>query len=121
MSTTDAIFIRRLAVNTVIGVNDWEREQAQTLYLSLTLQVDTRPAAVTESLLDTVDYAGVATLLEDHLKDHSYQLLETLANELCTLLLDRYPSLGAVTLTVEKPDVVPGCESLGIRIYRARA
>ncbi len=120
MSGSDAIFIRRLSADTIIGVNDWERQQTQTLWLSLTLQLDTRAAASSNSVVDTLDYAAVAEFVRDYLQAHSHRLIETLANSLCSLLLQRHSGLSAVTLTVEKPDAVAGCESLGVRIHRQR-
>lgn len=120
MSNSDAIFVRRLAVDTVIGILDWERTQTQTLYLSLTLSVDTQPAAATEDVTKTVDYGAVATLVREHLADTSYLLIETLANQTCQLLLEAFPLIQSLTLTVEKPDVVPGTETLGVRIHRTR-
>lgn len=120
MSANDAVFLRRLAVETVIGILDWEREQTQTLYLSVTLNVDTQPAAKAEDVALTVDYGAVAQRIREHLADARYRLIETLANAVCALLLEEFALIQAVTLTVEKPDVVPGTESLGVRVHRSR-
>jgi dihydroneopterin aldolase len=116
----DQIYLQRLAVETVIGVLDWERTQTQTLYLTLSLTIDTAPAAVAEALDQTVSYSAVAETVRAHLAEHSYLLLETLANRVIALLFAEYPLLQAISLTVDKPDVVPGCEHLGVRVYRER-
>lgn len=117
----DQIFLKNLAVETVVGVLDWEREQTQTLLLTLSLTVDTAPASKDEDLTQTVSYAAVAETVRAHLAEQHYRLLETLANRLAALLFEAYPLIQAIGLTVDKPDVVPGCEGIGLRIYRERS
>ncbi|MEM1231592.1 MAG: dihydroneopterin aldolase [Pseudomonadota bacterium] len=117
----DQIYLQRLAVETVIGVLDWERTQPQTLYLTLSLTLDTLPASLDEDLSRSVSYAEVAQWLRDHLGEHHYLLLETLGNRVCAALLDAYPLIQAVSLSIDKPDVVPGCEGIGIRLFRERS
>ncbi|MFK7915123.1 MAG: dihydroneopterin aldolase [Pseudomonadales bacterium] len=121
MSNSDVIFVRRLAVDTVIGILDWERTRTQTLYLSFELTVDTRPAAASEDVTLTVDYGAVAQRVREHLSEVNYRLIETLANGTCALVLEAFPLIEAMSLEVEKPDVVPGTQTLGVRVYRSRA
>ena len=53
----DRIFIRGLEFDTIVGVLPEERVTPQPLRVDLELDVDTRQAARSKDLADTVDYA----------------------------------------------------------------
>ena len=69
------------------------------------LEVDTRPAAATDDLHRTVNYAELAQRLHDVLAGEPVQLLETLAQRLADVCLG-YEMVEAVEITVHNAQVV---------------
>ena len=117
---TDTVFISDLRVDTVIGVNDWEREVEQTLYLDLELGIDTRACAESDDLSKSVDYAELSQFVADFIHQDPALLIETLGNRLVDALLEEYSGLDSVGLTLRKPQALANAACTGIRIARQR-
>ncbi|MEM1436252.1 MAG: dihydroneopterin aldolase [Pseudomonadota bacterium] len=118
--STDRILIEALMVRTRIGVNDWEREIPQTLSLTLALTLSLDAAAESDDVSKTLDYGVACELIRAHLRDHSYLLIERLADCVGRLLLDQFPALEALTVEVRKFDVVPGTDAVGVVRHLSR-
>lgn len=115
------ILIEQLEVETIIGVNAWEREVPQSLALDLALSVDLSAAARSDDVSDTIDYGLACELIRNHLAVHHYQLIERLAAAVGDCLLEAFPTLTEAQVRVRKYDVVPGTRSVGVSILRRRA
>ncbi len=115
----DRIYIRRLAVEAVIGVRAWEREVKQTLLLDLELGIDARRAGQTDALQDTADYGEAARLVTQFVEQSEFLLLEGLAHAVAELLLQRIAPPW-VRVCVAKPGAVANAEEVGVVIERAR-
>ncbi len=100
MSLT-TILINNLRVDTVIGVYDVEKQAPQSLKLELALKLDARRAALSDALVDTVDYDEVCRTIRDFGRRHRHELLERFTHELGGELMRRYP-LKSLTLTAWK-------------------
>ncbi len=116
----DTIFIEQLRVDTIIGVYDWEKQFKQPLYLDIEIHTDIRASAQTEDLNKTVNYKTVSDDIIEFIEANRYELLETLAEDLCQSILKSYPSIDSLTLTVKKPQAVLQANIVGIRITRPR-
>ncbi len=55
----DIVFVKQLAIDTVIGVYEWEKTIQQRLFFDLELTTDIRAAASDDDLRLTLDYAVV--------------------------------------------------------------
>jgi len=119
-SNPDIIFIHQLRVDAIIGVYDFEKTQPQPLYLDFELQVDLQAAGKSDALKDTVDYAEVSQQVIQHLQHSQYELLETLAENLCQLLFQQFSAIQAIQLILSKPQAVAEARTVGIRIFRQR-
>ena len=98
----DRIVLRGLRAAGRHGVLAAERSAGQEFGLDLDLEVDTRAAAASDALADTVDYAAVAERAVAVLGGEPVDLLETLADRVAhTVLADG--GVAAVTVTVHKP------------------
>src|SRR5262249_6589212 len=82
---SDTIFLDALEVQAIIGIQDWEREQKQTVRIDLELPVDARAAALRDEIDATVNYKAVAKRLIAYIEGTRFQLVETLA-ERCAAL-----------------------------------
>lgn len=98
----DRIVLRGLGAHGRHGVLATEREAGQSFGLDLELEVDTRAAAASDDLADTVDYSAVATAALEVITGEPVDLVETLADRVArTVLAD--PRVHAVTVSVHKP------------------
>lgn len=115
----DSILIRGLELDVLIGVHRHEREAAQTLRLDLRLDFDAAPAAASDALADTIDYAELSALLREHAQRTRHQLLERLGSELVELLMQRYAPR-RLELSIDKPLAARalGCAAVGIVLRR---
>jgi dihydroneopterin aldolase len=115
----DKIFIRGLKVETIIGIYDWERTLVRPLVFDVELGCDTREAASSDRMRDSIDYAAVGQTIRDIALELKPQLLETLAEKIARTLFDRFPVL-SVRLTIDKPGAIPDVKGVGVEIDRRR-
>jgi len=85
------------------GVFDHERRDGQVFLVDLTLGVDTRAAAASDDLQDTVDYGSLVGRVKTAVESDPVDLIETLARRISVVALsDR--RVEWVRVTVHKPD-----------------
>ena len=99
----DRIELRGLRVRGYHGVLDSERRDGQEFLVDAVLAVDTRPAAATDDLSLTVDYAGLSERLAGIVAGEPVQLIETLAERLAQACLAE-PAVRQAEITVHKPN-----------------
>ncbi len=120
--TTDEIHIEALAFEGPHGWFDHERRDGVRFELDACLAVDTRAAAASDALGDTVDYAAVTETLLAVAHGPSCKLLERLIDLMCAAVLAGFPRVEAITLTLRKleaPLAAPA-RSVAIRVHRRR-
>lgn len=115
----DKIIINGLQVHALIGVYDWERTKKQPLIVDVEMQLDLTKASVSDDVNDTVDYAAVASRLEDVANNSSYELLEALSRHMIDELLHAFP-IASVALTMVKPGILPNAQKVAVQLYRER-
>ena len=113
----DTIFISDLKVKTKLGVPAWERMVAQTIILDIEIGYDLTKAGKSDAIADTIDYGAVVARIHSTLTEHSFQLVEALAEHVCQLILKEFGALN-VKIKVAKPGILPGLKSLGVEIER---
>ncbi len=113
----DIVYIEELAIDTIIGIHDWERTTRQTLVLDLQLAWDNRVPAASRQIGDALDYDAVSTRLLSYVQASQCLLIETLAEELAQLLQDEF-GVRWLRLKLAKPGAVPAARSVGIVIER---
>ena len=101
----DQVFIRGLEVEAVIGAYDWERDIRQRLVLDLEMAWDIRPAADSDDLNLALDYAAVSQRVLDYVGSSSFELVETLAERVATLVMEAF-GVPWLRLSVTKPGAV---------------
>jgi dihydroneopterin aldolase len=118
----DRIAIHGLRAHAHHGVYAREREQGQIFRVDAVLEVNTRPAAATDDLELTVNYAEIAQRLHTVLSRDPVDLLETLAQRLADVCL-AHPLVDAVDITVHKPEADLGVpfDDVTVSIRRERA
>ncbi len=98
----DTLALTGLRVRGHHGVLASERRDGQDFVVDVVLSVDTRAAALSDDLADTVDYAALAQALAAVVAGDPVDLIETLASRLADVCLadDRVIS---AKVTVHKP------------------
>lgn len=124
--TLDEIHLQDLKVCCTIGIHPEEATRTQLLQLNLILYLDTRAAASSGRLQQSVDYAALARELNFFLTHAHFRLLESAAEALARFILSPAPSdkahasIEAVDLHIIKPEALGGVGLPAIRIRRER-
>ena len=107
------IFLQGLTVHSLIGVYPEERNGPQPLLIDVEVGLPSLAAFHSDQFRDTIDYAGVASLIRDEAGQQSFSLLERLASHLCDAICERF---GApwVRIRIVKPGIVPGTQAVGV-------
>jgi dihydroneopterin aldolase len=118
----DTIRIKQLEFYGYHGASDAEQEVGHRYMLDIILELDTRPAAESDNLQDTVNYSRVAKRIIALGSSLKCRLLETLADKMAMEILKEYP-VDSVTVHVRKlhPPMNAIVESVGVKIRRTRA
>lgn len=98
----DSIILRGLVLYGCHGVLAQEKNNHQKFVVDLELFLDLKEAAASDALEATVDYGEVFQLVRGLVEDRSFNLLETLAEQICQAILARYP-VEKVKIAVQKP------------------
>lgn len=113
----DEIRIEELELFALVGVSDEERAQPQRLTISLVLQPRNSFCDLGDDLARTVDYAAVCAELRRFVAGREAKLIETLANDMATHLIARFP-IARVELELRK-FVLPETRFVAVRVTRA--
>ena len=113
----DKIFLDELKIDTIIGIWDWERKIRQTVVIDLEMSADIARAAASDDVLDTLNYKAVAKRLQAFVGDSSFQLVETLAENIARIIRDEF-DVAWVRVKVHKPGAIRGSKDVGVEIER---
>ncbi|NRA94816.1 MAG: dihydroneopterin aldolase [Planctomycetes bacterium] len=114
------IKVADLRVTCIVGILPHERENEQDLLVDVELNHDFAAAAATEDVTTTVDYAEVSQVLTEWMREKQFQLIETMAVEGCDLILERWPGVTCVKLTIKKPDAVEAARHTAVSFEKER-
>lgn len=117
----DQVQIIGLRVEAHHGVADHERREGQLFVVDVVLDVDTRIAARTDNLDDTIDYAQLVTDVAGMVRSTQFHLLEALAAHVAEQLLVR-ERVAAVRVRITKPNVeLPEeVDTVSVQVHRVR-
>lgn len=100
---TDELAVRGIECFAHHGVFDFERREGQVFVVDLVLGIDTRPAAASDDLADTVNYGTLVADVKAAVERDPVDLIETVAQRITDVcLLDTRVEWARVTL--HKPD-----------------
>ena len=85
----DRLTISGLKVETIIGINPWERETSKPTIVDLEMQVDSLPAARSDNIGDAVDYGAVGRRVRNLVSDSRFQLIEGIAERIANEVLQQ--------------------------------
>ena len=114
----DIIFIEGLEIETIIGVYEHERDIKQKVVLDIEMTLPESDAASSDDLRHTVDYDAVSKLVTSYVIDTQYQLIESLAEQVASLVLGAFAT-DSLKLKLSKPGAVKNAKSVGLIILRS--
>lgn len=103
MSETGRILIEKLDIYAYHGFFSEEERLGQRFLLDLVLDVDLRAAAASDHLADTVDYGRAVAIVTEAFTARRYHLLEGAARAVAVAVLEAFPAVASVAVTLRKP------------------
>lgn len=118
----DTILIRGLRIFAYHGVNPEEKRDGQTFVLDLDLTLDLRLPCQSDRVEDTVSYAQVRKTVERVMTAEKYDLIERAAQVVADAVLQEYPAVQCVKVTLCKPEAPMNADfdTVGVCIQRGR-
>lgn len=116
MNSPDEIHLSGLQLRTHIGVPDAERVEAQVLEADVIIRINGRFETMKDDIAGTIDYAVVASRLQQVAAGHPRHLIETLAADMASCLLEEFKAAG-VTIELRKR-ILPDTKHVAVRLVR---
>lgn len=120
--TIDTITVTGIRGTGYHGVFEHEKREGQEFVVDVTLHTDTRMAASSDDLRDTIDYGALAQAVVAEIAAGPYDLIEKLAGVIAERVLEEFSPI-AVDVLVHKPQApipVP-FDDVVIAVHRERA
>ncbi|MGE3318534.1 MAG: dihydroneopterin aldolase [Candidatus Berkiella sp.] len=115
----DSITLTDIKIHTLIGIHSWEQQVPQTLRIDVTFQTDAKAIAQTDTISQAIDYEQIVNEIFAFAKIHGCKLIETFADKLATILLERFPTK-EIRLALHKPGALKDAKDVIISITRSR-
>ncbi len=119
MKTHETIGISDLRVICVIGCMPHEKLVLQEILFDIEVTPNDAERPEGDKLRETVNYFNIKDHAEKLAKKNNYHLIETLAHDLCDLLLTKM-EISSVKVTVKKPSAIPGSSFVYASVIKKR-
>ena len=119
----DKIILNGIKISGRHGCTEYERQHEQIFIVDAELYLDLSQAGKSDDLGDTIDYVQVLTDIKKIVGGTPRNLIETVAQDICDILLKKYFLLDALKITIHKP-APPVKEKFGgaaVEILRKRS
>lgn len=118
----DKILLNNLGFYGYHGLLKEEATLGQKFFIDMELYLSTRQAGLTDDMNKSVSYADVYELVKDIVENKRFNLLEALAENIASEVLDKFTLVEGLMVRVKKPEApVPGIyDYFGVEIKRTR-
>lgn len=118
----DRISIKGLEIFANHGVFKEENVLGQKFVINIDMYTSTRAAGIRDDLKLSIDYGAICNLVKKTMKEHTYKLIEAVAEEVAANILLSYPTMSEVEVEVEKPwaPVLMPLQTVSVKIRRKR-
>jgi dihydroneopterin aldolase len=115
----DAILVRDLRVEALIGIHKRERHVRQTLSIDLDIGLPGTAVFSSDKVADTIDYEQVTLRIRALAESGDFRLVETFAERVASLLMKDF---GApwVRVSASKIGILANAKFVGVLIERGR-
>ncbi len=116
----DQIRIKDLEVYCHHGIKKEENILGQKFLVSAIFYTNIKEAGMKDDIKSSIDYSQVAYFIKEYMKEHTYRLIESVAEHLSTELLLAFPLIQKICLTVKKPwaPILLPLDTVSVKIER---
>ena len=100
---SDTIFVTGLLIHAHHGVMEHEGKVGQRFVIDLEMTVDLASASRSDKLADTVSYSAIVDTATEVFTKRNYRLIEAAGGDVADALLEKFPKVETVRITVRKP------------------
>ena len=116
----DKIIIKNLQARGIIGIDPDERVNKQNIIVNVVMFADTRAAARSDDIADAVNYGTISKRILKRIETGEDLLVERLVEDLARMIVVENTAVSRVIVRVEKSDVLPFTDTVGVEIERGR-
>lgn len=104
------------------GLFNEEKKLGQRFIVDAELETSLQKAGTTDNMEDSINYGNVYIHIKEIVEGESKDLIEAVAEDIATRLLNTFPTLKACLIKVIKPNppIQGHYESVAVEIYRER-
>ena len=113
------IRIENLRLRTIVGINDWEKENKQDLIINIEVEFCGEEASKTDDIDDTVDYKSINKKVIKFVEKGNFNLLEKIASGIADIIFEN-KKITKTTVRVDKPGALRFADSVSITETRKR-
>jgi 7,8-dihydroneopterin aldolase/epimerase/oxygenase len=119
---SDLVFVNGLSLHAYHGAMPHEAKVGQTFKIDLNLTIDLAEASHSDKLKHTVSYDKVVSTASEAFCARRYRLVEAAAGAVAEAVLDSFPQVSVVAVTVHKPHapIAANFDDVGVTIERKR-
>jgi len=100
----DKLIMSRMAFYGYHGVFPEENKLGQQFYVDVELGLPLAKAGMSDDVADTVNYAEVYNTIQGVVEGQTFHLIEALAENIASAVLQTYTSINEITVRVLKPN-----------------
>jgi len=118
----DIINIKNLEIHAKHGVLPAEKKYRQKFLVSVAMYLNLRDAGKSDDLEQTIDYAKTTLEIKEFIENHTFNLIETVAEKLAEKLLIENPILQRIKIEISKPEarINADFETVSVEVTRSR-
>ncbi|MBI2794846.1 MAG: dihydroneopterin aldolase [Ignavibacteria bacterium] len=87
------------------GVREEERSLGGRYQVDIDVEYDASAAVMSDDLSDTVNYEEILFAVNEHMNGEPYELIETIAFDIATSIIEQFALVQTVTVRVRKLNV----------------
>ncbi len=112
MTTSSKIYLKGLRFHAFHGVLPQERLTGNDYLVDVTIDYDFSKAIETDDVADTISYADIYRLIAQEMSIPA-QLLEHVAGRMARRIVEKWPEVGKVDISLTKLNPPMGADCLG--------
>lgn len=100
---SDLISIKGIKGFGYHGIFDFERRDGQEFFVDLEVVINLKNASKSDDLKDSIDYGLLTAIAREEIEGEPVNLIERLAGKIAERVLNQFPDVLSLTVTVHKP------------------
>lgn len=118
---SDVVLLQGIQIPAALGVSAAERRMRRPVALDLELETELATAGRSDRIQQTIHYERVFEVVQDVAANREHKLVEALGQRIADAVLEAFPAVQAVQLTVRKTKPIAGVlDYAGVRMRRER-